>query len=92
VAVVLRVADSVEEVAVAPRPADVLRRAGPAAVEADWALLPQGGHEVLDDDLMPPAVAEVVLEGEPVASADEVAEPDGRGSIASSGQSSSLSM
>lgn len=54
--------------------------------------MPNSGDDILDYDLMPPAIAEVVLEGEAVAGSDEVAEPDGRGSIASSGESTSTSM
>ena len=66
VVLVLRVADRCEEVGVAPRPAAVLGRAGPLPFDAPGVLglgLPLDGP--LEQDLVPPAVAEVVLVDEP---------------------------
>src|SRR5262245_51044634 len=56
------VPDGLKKLLVAPGAANVLRWAGPCAFEADRiALPPLGPQAALEQDLVPPAIPEVVL-------------------------------
>src|SRR5262245_23133947 len=68
VLLVVLVPDSLQELLVAPGAAHVLGRAGPCAFEADRiTLAPLGTQAALEEDLVPPAIPEVVLVLEPEA-------------------------